>query len=192
MPAQLIPIKIDDDEILLRYIFTRHINKRNEVDSKIIFFDNRGGISLQRFIYCCNTCSKTQAKLIENKSDDPKMKFLGFVAFKSIDLNTTIGEFKKLKKDFECELVYSPIDSNDKYIDISNHDINTAIEIDSTYNYAHADISITNPGNIEPDTPNIALKAFSHLLFKVCKINFDSDHNKNSDFRGQDTMSLFV
>ena len=78
-----IPISINEEEILVRFIFCDNFKKKIISSEKIIpeniFLDTRlCGISLQRHLYCDENSCKSFAKKI------PK-DFIGFILFKKKD-----------------------------------------------------------------------------------------------------------
>ncbi|MGG5616997.1 hypothetical protein ACPDHD_11830 [Myroides odoratimimus] len=184
-----VPLEINDSEVLIRYVLAKHIKSDKIIEAEI-FLDTRGGISLQRLSYCCTICAKGKAKLIEHSFNptNAKMLFLGFVAFKLKDFKTVVENFKSIKPSFDCELIYSPMDNNATYIDISK-ETSDSIKLNKSFNYAHADLNIINPGNIEPDKPNSALKAFSRALFKKCQFSIE-EHNNDIEFKGNKALSF--
>ena len=104
-----IPKEIDDDEILVRFIFLDHFKKKNlrkeRISSQDIFLDDRlVGISLQRGKYTTENFCKQRAKTIDNK------KYVGFVLFKKGDYLEACKEFIKERNEFHSIMEFTPLD----------------------------------------------------------------------------------
>lgn len=102
-----IPKEIDDDEILVRFIFLDHFKKKNlrkeRISSQDIFLDDRlVGISLQRGKYTTENFCKQRAKTIDNK------KYVGFVLFKKGDYLEACKEFIKERNEFHSIMEFTP------------------------------------------------------------------------------------
>ena len=160
-----IPRIIDEQEILVRFIFEKNFKNKKIDAAKIsdgdIFLDLRG-VSLQRENYCNETKCKKLAK--ENKFQ----KYIGFAIFRLKHFNKTLEEHKINRPDFEARLISTPLDINSKIIS-SEIEINT----ETPGLPAHADIEYLNPAIVDDETPKIALRKFSRNLFKKSVLIID-------------------
>jgi hypothetical protein len=162
-----IPRIIDEQEILVRFIFEKNFkNKKIEItriNDGDVFLDLRG-VSLQREKYCNETKCKKLAK------DNRFQKYIGFAVFRLKHFNKTLEEHKTSRPDFEARLISTPLDINLEIIS-SGIEINT-----KTLGLpAHADIEYLNPALIDDETPKIALRKFSRNLFKKSVLIIDKE-----------------
>lgn len=162
-----IPESIDNNEILVRFIFISDFkNKKIEV-SKIndgeVFLDTRDlGVSLQRYLFCNETECKKLATSIQNKA------YVGFVIFKKEDFLKVKEEHKKEREEFEAEILFTPLDEENNIIkDKSNIFTNTP------KNPSHSDLYYLNPAVVNDETPKTAIRQFSRKLVKSASIIID-------------------
>ncbi|MBP1617075.1 MAG: hypothetical protein H6Q14_902 [Bacteroidetes bacterium] len=161
-----IPIVIDNEEILVRFIFRDNFKKNIISEEKLnpgsIFLDSRQcGVSLQRYKYSSEDLCKQYAKKI------PK-QYVGVIVFKKIDFDSLVKEYKKERCDFESKIEYSPLDDYNNYI-LKRSQIRKI----NSGNPSHADILYINPAMQEFETINSALRLFSRKLERKCTIIID-------------------
>jgi hypothetical protein len=165
----LIARKIDDKEILVRFIFQGHLkNSRkaassNNIDTQKIFSDSRNlGISLQREMYCTETQCKSFAKRNLNS-------YIGFVIFRKENFEQLVNDYETQRSGFLAELKSSPLDENHEII---SEDIE--VYLDTPINPSHADIEYINPAIDESDiSTHTSVRIFSKNLFKQSSLIID-------------------
>lgn len=160
MKEQYIPIKIEDDEVLVRFVYASNFKNKqidlSRIDSRNVFLDTRySSVSLQRYLYCSEDMCKTLAKSIPTKSTE----YVGFALFKKAKFDEIVNSHKLERSDFEALLKYTPMNALQAYYE----DIHT-ITINTEGNPAHSDIVYVNPGVVVDESPNTALRHFSHKL----------------------------
>ncbi|WP_299325271.1 hypothetical protein [uncultured Maribacter sp.] len=166
----LIPKNIDDDEILVHFIFDRNFKNKianeHKLISKDIFLPNQGGVSLQRSLYCNEkTCKSFAKKVAINRA------YIGFVIFRK-------STFEKVKKnyvlndrsEFEAKLFSTPLDENNLYLAPY-----IEVNVDSKGNPSHSDLIYKNPAVKGDESPNTAIRSFSRKLSKECKLIIDDN-----------------
>lgn len=162
-----IPLEISEEEILTYFIFDKNfkgkIIEEKKLISKDVFLPNKGGVSLQRQLYCDETTCKIIAKSIEGKRH-----YVGFLIFRKSCFEKVKATYQEERSSFEAEIQATPLDENFKYIDTPK-DLFT----DSPGNPAHADLKYINPAMEEGETPNTAIRSFSRKLAKVCTLVID-------------------
>lgn len=162
-----IPEFIEDNEILVRFIFTSDFkNKKIEVakiNSGDIFLDTRNlGVSLQRHFYCDENLCKKLANGI------PTKEYVGFLIFEKKSFLEVMDQHLEERKEFDAEIVFTPLDENNEVIeDKSNIFSNTP------KNPSHSDLFYLNPAVINDESPNIAIRLFSRKLYKASKLVID-------------------
>lgn len=160
--SQKIPLQIDDEEILIRFVLdNRHFKNGKPLD-KEVFFDKRG-VSLQRESYTSERDCKSRALLI------PKSEYIGFAVFKKRHFIECRKSFLELNPDFLVDLVYTPM-SEDGYLVLTQ-----PINMDEKGNPSHADIFYIDPKPRPDETPNIAIRSFSRKLFKKSCLIVDNN-----------------
>ena len=110
----IIPIEIDNHEILVRFIFLDDFKKKppamESLKSGEVFMDDRNsGVSLQRGRYTNVQFCKNSAEKIKNK------EFIGFLIFKKESYLLACSEMKKFRDKFQSELRFTPLDINGDY-----------------------------------------------------------------------------
>lgn len=167
-----IPRIIDEQEILVRFIFEKHFkNKKiepNRINDGEIFLDLKG-VSLQRELYCDETKCKTLAKA------NAVQKYIGFVIFRLKNFNYTVHAHKAKRPDFEVELISSPLDVD---LNIIPNEIEVTTLTPGMP--AHADIKYLNPALMDDESPKIAIRKFSRNLYKNSKLIIDEEIEKET------------
>ena len=171
----LIPKKIADEEILVHYIFDRNFNKKviseEKLISKDIFLPNKGGVSLQRSLYCGESKCKMFAKGVAIGK-----VYIGFIVFRKLHFEKVKQDYiENERSEFEADIVSTPLDAKFQYL---AEDIE--VNIDSSGNPAHADLIYKNPALKENESPNTAIRSFSRKLSKVCKLIIDNNSSSDS------------
>jgi len=161
----LIPKEIDDDEILVHFIFDRNFKNKIIAEEKLvakdIFLPNKGGVSFQRNFYCQESKCKDFAKGVAVGK-----VYIGFIVFRK-------SHFEKVKQDyiqndrnkFEADIFSTPLDENFEYLP-------KEVEV-----YMDAP---GNPALRENESPNTAIRSFSRKLSKDCKLIIDSNSLSDS------------
>lgn len=167
-----IPENIEENEILVYFVFNRDFKKKiasfDNIISKDIFLPNKGSVSLQRNKYCDETKCKSLAKKIEHNRI-----YTGFVIFRKIDFKTVKKKYiTEDREDFDAELIYSPLDENLNKIELPKKILSS-----DSGNPAHSEIKYLNPAVKENETPNTAIRSFSRKLYKKCKLIIDDEPN---------------
>lgn len=166
--ATVIPRNIEDAEIIIRFVFDRdYRRKKPYIEENIIgrevFFDNRYEffpVSVLRKLYVnSENCLEIGGAI------QPNLKSL--IIFQKKDFDLAVEKNSKVRADFQATIIGTPLDENNEYIDSE-----TEVTTETLGNPAHADIKITNPGIVEADAENAntAIRSFSSVLFKHCKI----------------------
>lgn len=127
---------------------------------------NKGGVSLQRAYYCNEHEAKSRAIAVAGNS----RRFAGFICFLYSNFLTVVEDYKRSRSEFEVEIVYQPLDENQRLIS------NRPIFQHFTGNPSHADLKYINPAMKGDETPNIAIRSFSRKLAKVCLLRIDNNH----------------
>lgn len=166
-PVIYIPEDISDNEILVRFIFDSDFkNKKIEIAKVIdgeVFLDNRNlGVSLQRYLFCTENQCKEIACNIQSKN------YVGFIIFKKKDFIRTKDEHKKERKEFDAEILFTPLDEN--YIIIEDK---SKIYTNTPKNPSHSDLHYINPAVIDDESPKTAIRQFSRKLVKSSNIIID-------------------
>lgn len=165
--AKIIQRKIDDDEILVRFVFEKDFKSKilhpKRIKDKEIFLDTRGGVSLQREKYSKEKQCKVFAKLNPNK-------FVGFLIFQKKDFTSAHKEHNLQRPGFLAKIKASPLDKDWNLID---DDIETTTSTPG--NPAHADLNYLNPAAIPDESPKTAIRVFSRKLFKKSKLIIDDN-----------------
>jgi hypothetical protein len=161
-----IPESIDNNEILVRFIFVSDFkNKKIEIPriTDDVFIDTRElGVSLQRYSFCNETECKKLASNIPNKT------YVGFVIFKKTIFLKVKEEHKKERKEFEAEILFTPLDEDNNIIEDKRN-----IYTNTTKNPSHSDLYYLNPAVANDETPKTAIRQFSRKLVKSAKIIID-------------------
>lgn len=167
-----IPRIIDEQEILVRFIFEKNFKNKlidtDRINDGEVFLDFRG-VSLQREKYCNETKCKKLAKL------NLTQKYIGFVIFRLKNFNQTVKEHISNRPDFEARIISTPIDRELKLIP-ENIKISTA----TLGMPAHADIEYLNPAIVDDETPKTAIRKFSRNLYKKSVLIIDKYPQKLS------------
>jgi hypothetical protein len=173
----LIPKEIDENEILVRFVFLDDFKKKHLEESKLItqdvFLDTRNsGISLQRSLYTTENNCKKYALNVVNK------KYVGFAIFLKKTFSQIIEEYKIERNEFNASIEYTPLDFDNQYLIDRNNS-----NIEDEGNPSHSDIIYLNPAikNDEP-TPNTSLRLFSKKLMSKCKLIIDNGYEED-DFK---------
>ena len=135
----LIPVEIDNKELLVRFVFTDDFKKSNITKEKFkdgeFFIDTRGlGVSLQRGNYTITSFCISSAKLISTRV------FVGFVFFLKQSYFEACDEMLRERKEFKSELKYTPLDEFGNY-----HNKTDEIDSDDNGNPSHSDIFFIDP-----------------------------------------------
>nr|WP_297306412.1 hypothetical protein [uncultured Flavobacterium sp.] len=169
-----IPLQFEDNELLIRFIFTDHFKKKNVNDTKILeqevfLYSERYGVSLQREHYTNEQFCKNIARNIPSKS------YAGFVLFTKKDFLEVIQDFLKVRSNFDAKLEFSPLSEKD-----ACHANRKTVCINCKENPSHCDIFYLNPGlESHESNPKIPLRIFSRELFKRSKLIIDKNPNDN-------------
>lgn len=160
----LIPVDIQPDEILVRFVFDGNFKRKVVEDVNLIikdlFLPNRGGVSLQRG----NFVSENKCKLIATSVFNDR-SFSGFVIFtkqKFDEIKTKYVE--ENRPEFEALILSTPIDPIGRYIAVNR----LGIEVDDNCNYGHSDLIYLNPAMRKEESVNTAIRSFSRKLSKTC------------------------
>lgn len=174
--SDVIPQKIDSDEILIRYITLGHIKRKKTItktnlEEKNLFLDTRGGVSMQRYPYCSEQeCKYHATKLVEPNN------YVGYAIFKFAQFEELVTSYQASRKGFEASIYSTPLNEHNQLI-VSTKETRKSWK----GNPAHSDLYYLNPAPNYDETPNTAIRSFSRKLFKKCKILFDeapTDKNK--------------
>lgn len=163
----LIPVEIDSQELLVRFVFADDFKKSNFSKEKIkageVFIDTRGkGVSLQRGHYTTTNFCVDSAKSISTKV------FVGFVFFLKKSYLDACGLMLLERPAFNSELMFTPMDESGAYLEKKDK-----IGSEDKGNPSHADIYYIDPKLMmtpEEQTPNVALRLFSKKLCSKSKI----------------------
>tara|TARA_R110001606_G_scaffold153_1_gene591 strand:- start:109 stop:666 length:558 start_codon:yes stop_codon:yes gene_type:complete len=165
----LIPSKINQKEVLVHYIFSKHFKKKlissqiSDLVNREILMPNRGGVSLQRAEYCNENQCKSFAVNIEGRI------YAGFLIFTKEEFENVKSLYKeKSRPDFEAAIIHSPLNETFEYLP---KDIE--VFINSKGNPSHSDLKYLNPAEIQDETPNTAIRSFTKKLIQVCKLLID-------------------
>lgn len=170
-----IPVTINNDEILVKFLFDRDFKNKNKIADKLIkdrvFCPNKGGVSLQRIKFTDENCCKQFALEVEKKlatSNLPRL-YCGFIFFKKTDFEEVLLKHKKI--DFSAILEYTPLEIlTNLYIRERNK-----VKVCDDINYGHSDIVYINPMSIDEEIPNTPIRLFSDDLSQQSKIVFDDN-----------------
>lgn len=182
-----IPKAIDNNEILVRFIFLDDFKKKQVEETKLIsqdvFLDTRNaGISLQRSQYTTeNKCKKFASNI-------PSKKYVGFALFLKKSFSQAVIEYQLERIDFQANLEFTPLDEDSMYlIDRENS------KVTDKGNPSHSDILYINPAMKvgEEPTPNTSLRIFSRKLMSKCKLIIDNDSSED-DFKMGKFSDLLV
>lgn len=176
--ATAIDRNINESEIIVRFAFEGNYRRKQpfieeNIIAKEIFFDNRYEnfpVSVLRKLY-----ASSQECINRGKSIKP-LKSL--IVFQKKDFDQAVLKNAQVRNDFQATLVGTPLDENDNYIHVS-----VEVTTETKGNPAHADILITNPGIVAADNENanIAVRSFSSVLFKYCKVITIYDESEVND-----------
>jgi hypothetical protein len=177
-----IPIEIDEEELIARFIFDSNFKRKNiskeNLVIKDVFLPNKGGVSTQRLRFCTLQDCKNIANSNINKF------FAGVLVFKkSLFINVKekyVADYEE-RKDFEADLFSTPLDVNNKYLSLSIS--RDAIDA-SSGNPSHSDIVYINPAPTKDESPNTAIRSFSRKLAKECDIILDEGDNFSAKIEG--------
>lgn len=161
--------EIDEDEILVRFIYDRNfkgkiVNKNNLI-TKELFLPYKEGVSLQRFNYC----DENQCKAYAKRNIKGKV-YSGFIIFKKTCFDKVQQLYKNDRVDFEAIVKSTPLDLNNEYLP---DDVQVFIK--SKGNPSHADIIYINPAAIGNETTKTAIRSFSRKFSKVCQVAIDEE-----------------
>jgi hypothetical protein len=167
----VIPVEIDNQELLVRFVFTDDFKKKDVILEKLItqevFMDSRGlGVSLQRGNYTTSNFCKKAAKNIKSK------EYAGFVFFLKENYEESCSKMLEIRAAFNSELKYTPQDENGEYLDEIDN-----VDSEQAGNPSHSDIYYIEPKLmmlVEEATPNVALRLFSKILCSTGKLFIDS------------------
>lgn len=179
-----IPQTINDNEILVRFVFLDNFKKKNlnidKINTQEIFLDTRLiGVSLQRHLYTSEQQCKNFAIGIPNK------QYVGFICFYVRDFFQSVRDFRQERGEFESILEFTPLDSNNQYLIDRIHS-----KVSDNGNPSHSDILYINPAiDLFEPTPKTSLRLFSKKLFSKCKIILDPDYD-SEDYKGLRFLDL--
>lgn len=170
--AEIINRNIDNNEIIIRFIFKGDIKpnkqvKKEYIIEKDVFIDTRSPeVSLIRQRYNNNEECLNRGK--EVKSD-----FIGFVIFKKKDFDFCVKEHKcEGTESFNAQIASTPLDINYNVIPVE-----IEVTTETPLNPGHSDLIYLNPGLINNDeNPNVAIRRFSRRLFKFCHVCFENEN----------------
>jgi hypothetical protein len=167
-----IPLEVQDDELLVRFITLRHIKSKKQVlkeniDYQSIFLDKRG-VSLQRGNFCSELECKERALQIPAPNS-----YIGFVVFKKKQFIDLRNEFLKIRKSFDADIRPSPLNIKLQYLIYSSN-----ILKEWEGNPSHADLFFIDPGVIVDESPNTVIRSFSKKLTDKCSIFLDEEPEK--------------
>ena len=80
----------------------------------------------------------------------------------------------EVRKEFDADIFYTPLDENDKVIEDK-----TNILIDTPKNASHSDLFYLNPATIDEESPNTAVRFFSRQLCKGAKLIIDHPNTED-------------
>jgi hypothetical protein len=183
--TNIISKEINDKEVLVHFMYDRHFKRKmvsiEKLVTKDIFLPNKGGVSLQRALYC--TEEECKGKAIKNLKDK---LFSGFYVFQKSGFEIVKNEYiENDRNEFRAEIVSSPLDENNDYLPVG-----CTVYIDSIGNPGHSDIKYLNPAVKENESPNTAIRSFSRKLAKICKLLID-DNFMNDEYSGELFNSAF-
>lgn len=172
--ATLIPRKIGDNEILVRYIFDKNFRnkkiKADKLDIRNVFLPHKGGVSLQRSQYISETTCKTIAKSFRDR------KYVGFMIFKKATfLEEKEAYILNSRKDFRAEIVATPLNKALEKVPDGKK-----VYVESSGQPAHADLIYINPAQQGEESPKTAIRSFSRKLAKQAKLILDSKPHQKS------------
>ncbi len=179
----LIPRQIDENEILVRFIFETDFKNKIILHDKLnkgnLFFDSRGGVSLQRYSFCNEDKCKFFAYKVPNRN------FIGFAIFRKWDFTNQVTVQNQLYPTFKAQIKSSPLDT-------SMREIPEEIEVttETQGNPSHADIIYIVPEHVNNETPNTIIRLFSKLLSERTKVIIDTNTDQ-LEFIGQRFKTLF-
>ncbi len=168
---EIIPQKIEDDEILVRFLTTKNIKRKKPIelqyfDDTSVFYDIRG-VSMQRESYC----NELECKGFASKLRDPK--YIGFVVFYKKDFLQVKKNFLLSRPNFEAKVLATPLNSEFKLVISSKGFYKGLCE-----NPAHSDLFYIEPALLPDEgTPNPCMRSFSRKLIKYSKIVLDKNPN---------------
>jgi hypothetical protein len=170
-----IPEIINQEEVILRYLFSNNLKKSNKLGEfketlnrdllkgPYIFFDSRGEVSLQRKDYLSEEkCRET--------GESNSLDLVGYIKFFAKEYFNLIDEHRLEpgREEFEANLLWSPLDSEGL-----NRDDRPVYTTDSGLP-AHCGINYIKPAPVVNEEPNTAIRMFSHKLFKICTLELVS------------------
>lgn len=181
----IIPVEIDNQELLVRFVFSDDFKKGNLSKEKIkdgeVFIDTRGlGVSLQRGNYATTNFCVSAAQSI------PKKVFVGFILFLKQNYLDACALMLQERGAFKSELKFTPLDVSGSYLEII-----TDIDSENEGNPSHADIIYIDPELMmkpEEQTPNVALRLFSKKLCAKSKLFLKEDDEKKLE---ENLLTLF-
>jgi hypothetical protein len=170
---------INDDEILVHFIYDKDFNgkiiEEDKLITKNLFLPNKGGVSHQRHKYCSENKCKDYAII-----DVKDKQYVGFVIFKKKCFEVIKNSYiLNERSDFEAEIVSTPLDEKRNYL----HQ-NIKVYVGSKGNPSHADLRYINPAIKQDETPNIAIRSFSRKLSKICSIVLD-ERKEETEYYGK-------
>lgn len=134
---EIIERKIDECEILVRFIYNKNFAKSSFTEDKLIgknvFLPFKGGVSLQRNRYC----NENQCKYFAKKITKDRF-YVGFFIFTYSEFKKVREEYIKDRSSFDAEIKGTPLDENLNVIDKD-------VFVNSKGNIAHADLEYINP-----------------------------------------------
>ncbi len=165
---QIVSRLIEDEEILVRFLFERDFKKKIVKKERIIdggvFLDTRG-VSMQREKYSNeNECKK---RALNNPN-----KFVGFLIFRKKTFNQVHSDHKKERETFEAIIKSTPLDINNRIVPE-----NILVKVRDKGNPGHADLIYIEPVILNDETPKIAIRVFSRKLYKESKLILYTDNN---------------
>lgn len=175
MPIE-IPTQIKNTEILVRYLFDRDFKKKKIIEERLqlgnIFMPYKGGVSLQRALFCNENQCKERAKNIPNN-------YVGFVIFRKSTFEATKRHYiQNNRSEFDATIIASPMKDENTY-----YPEGIKIFQDMLGNPAHADLKYINPAPIDDETPKTAIRSFSRKFMKNCHVIID-ENPQNKDYEG--------
>lgn len=165
-----IPEHISENEILVHFLYNRNFPKNTIIAtsliSKEIFIPNKGGVSMQRHLFCNENNCKYFAKNYQFQR-----VYVGFLLLRKKDFNYVKKEYiSNSRKDFEAEIISTPINEKGEYYPKS-----IDVFTDSLGNPAHSDLIYINPAPEGEETPKTAIRSFSRKLAKKCVVTIDQE-----------------
>ena len=158
---------IHNDEILVRFIYDKNFKKKKPLLGNLIigeiFLPYKGGVSLQRSLFCSERACKIFAKKNTSRI------FIGFLIFTKQQFEDLKAEYSIDEREhFDAIIKSTPLNENFQYVDDDE-----VIFTESLGNPAHCDLVYLNPAVSGEESTKTAIRSFSRKLAKKCKLLID-------------------